>query len=113
MCRVDNMKKYNGQTRLRDFYQEAYPTDKEMHNQINPGATFQNLFECLQVGYDVYAFLGVGDSLVRERMFDALATLMGCSYDHIYYQWLNHGKTPIGNAIIEDMTGLRFKNKED
>ena len=107
------MENINGQTKIKDWYIREYPSDGYARENFNPGATFQNLFECLQVGYDVYAFLGVGDSLVRERMFDALATLMGCSYDHIYYQWLNHGKTPIGNAIIEDMTGLRFKNKED
>ena len=114
MSRIDNIReKYNGQTRLRDFYREAWPTDAEMADNMNPGVTFQDLFECLQVGYNVYALLGVSDSLVRERCFDALATLMGCSYEHIYYQWLNHGATPIGQAIIDDMTGLRFKNEED
>lgn len=107
------MKKYNGQTRLCDFYREAYPTDKDMHNQINPGATFQDAFECLQVGFDFYAFLGVSDSIVRERVFDALATLMGCSYDHIYYQWLNGGQKPLGMELVTDMSGLRFKNQED
>ena len=79
MCRVDNIReKYNGQTKLYDFYRD---------------------------------FLGVDDSLVRERMFDALATLMGCSYEHIYYQWLDHSKEPFGLQMVTDMTGLRFKNE--
>ena len=47
---------------------------------------------------------------MRERVFDALATLMGCSYDHIYYQWLNHSKSPFGLELVTDMTGARFKN---
>lgn len=100
----------NGQTKIKDWYIEKYPSDDYARENFNPGATFQNLFECLQVGYDVYALLGVSDSLVRERCFDQLATMMGCSYEHIYYQWLNHGSTPLeGLAVIEDMTGLRFK----
>lgn len=111
MCKVDNIReKYNGQTKLYDFYRECYPTDTEMIEQINRNATFQDAFECLQVGFDFYAFLGVGDSIVRERVFDALATLMGCSYDHVYYQWLNHSVRPLRGVIIDDMTGLRFKN---
>ena len=113
MSRIDNMKKYNGQTRLYDFYKEAYPTDTDGLKDLNRGATFQDAFECLQVGFDFYAFLGVGDSIVRERIFDALATLMGCSYDHIYYQWLNHGKRVFGLRLVDDMSGLRFTNYEE
>lgn len=109
MCKVDAMKKYNGQTRLCDFYREAYPTDAEMADKMNQNVTFQDAFECLQVGFDFYAFLGVDDSIVRERIFDALATLMGCSYDHIYYQWLNHGQKPLGMELVTDMSELRFK----
>ena len=100
----------NGQTLIKDWYKSAFPTDDWGAERINPGATFQDAFECLQVGFDFYSFLGAGDSLVRERVFDALATLMGCSYDHIYYQWLDHGKKPIGLALVTDMQGLRFKN---
>jgi hypothetical protein len=101
--------KYNGLTKIKDFYTSKYPTD-ELGMDINPGVDFNDAYECLQVGYDFYSFLGVGDSIVRERVFDALATLMGCSYDHIYYQWLNQGKKPLGGARFQDMNGLRFKN---
>lgn len=114
MCRVDNIReKYNGQTKLYDFYRECYPTDKEMIEQINRNATFQDAYECLQVGFNFYAFLGVLDSIVRERVFDALATLMGCSYEHIYYQWLDHSQEPLRGTIIKDMTGMRFRNGEE
>ena len=113
MCRVDNIReKYNGQTKLFDFYRVCYPTDTEMIEKINRNATFQDAFECLQAGFNFYAFLGVDDSLVRERVFDALATLMGCSYEHIYYQWLDHSQEPLRGAIIQDMTGMRFQDSE-
>lgn len=107
------IEKCNGQTRLREWYKEAYPTDDWGFDGMNKAATFQDAFECLQVGFDFYTFLGVSDSIVRERVFDALATLMGCSYDHIYYQWLNGGQKPLGMELVTDMSGLRFKNQED
>jgi hypothetical protein len=45
MCRVDNIREhYNGQTKIRDFYMEAYPTD-ELGKEINGGVTFQDAFE--------------------------------------------------------------------
>ena len=110
MCRVDNIREhYNGQTKIKDFYKEAYPTD-EMGDNLNASATFQDAYECLQVGFNIYALLGAGDSIVRERVFEALATLMDCDYEHIYYQWLNHSKDPLEGKKIEDMRGMRFKN---
>ena len=30
----------------------------------------------------------LGDSLVRERVFDKLAEIMGVDYNYIYEQWL-------------------------
>lgn len=111
MCRVDNIREhYNGQTKIKDFYKEAYPTD-EMGDNLNASATFQDAYECLQTGFNFYAFLGVDDSLVRERIFDALATLMGCDYEHVYYQWLNHSKEPFGLEMVVNMQGLRFHNE--
>jgi len=112
MSRIEhNMDKYNGQTKIREWYKENYPTD-ELGDGINQNATFQDAFECLQVGFNFYAFLGVDDSLVRERVFEALSTLMGCSYDHVYYQWLNESKEPFGLQLVTDMHGLRFKMDE-
>lgn len=113
MCKVDLIReKYNGQTKIAEFYKEAFPTD-EMGDEINKEITFQNAFECLQVGFDFYTFLGVSDSIIRERVFEALACLMGCSYEHIYYQWLKRGKNPLKGEMITDMRGLRFTDEEE
>ena len=101
----------NGLTKIRDFYMDKFPTD-ELGVDINPGIDFNDAYECLQVGFDFYTFLGVGDSIVRERVFDELAALMGCSYDHIYYTWLNHSQSPLRGAKFEDMTGMRFRTSE-
>ena len=113
MSKVATMlEKFNGQSKIRDWYKWAYPTD-ELGDEINGGATFQKAFECLQVGFDFYAFLGVGDTVIRERVFDGLACLMGCSYEHIYYQWLKKGKNPLGGMLVGNMQGMRFTNEPE
>lgn len=107
---VVNGFQYNGQSKVYRWYRAAFPHDEWGNEMMNKGITFQDVFECLQVGGNIYALLGAGDSVVRERVFDALATLMGCDYEHIYYQWLNHGKQPLDGKLWYDMSELRFKN---
>ena len=87
----------SGQTRVAEWYMGAFPTD-DLGEELNRGITFQDVFECLQVGFNIYALLGVDDSIVRERVFDALATAIGANYDYVYYQWLNGTKKPLGKA---------------
>jgi len=36
----------------------------------------------------VYEYIGVGDSLIRERCFERLAEIAGVSYDEIYSKWV-------------------------
>ena len=102
---------FNGQSKVYRWYAVAFPHDEWGNEMMNKGITFQDVFECLQVGFNIYALLGAGDSIVRERVFDALATMMGVSYEVVYYQWLNHGKKPLGNKLWSDMSTLRFENK--
>ena len=112
MLEIDGIQ-FDGQSKVADWYAVAYPDDEWGNQMMNKGAIFQDVFECLQVGFNVYALLGAGDSIVRERVFTALATLMGCSYDHIYLQWRDHSKEPLGQTLWRDMSKLRFKNEED
>lgn len=107
---VVNGFQFDGQAKVADWYAVAFPHDEWGNEMMNKGITFQDVFECLQVGFNVYALLGAGDSVVRERVFDALATMMDVSYDVIYYQWLNHTKNPLNGELRTDLTGLRFDN---
>ncbi len=102
--------KFNGQSKVADWYRLAFPHDEWGNEMINKGITFQDVFECLQVGFNIYALLGGVDSVVRERVFDALATMMDVDYSNVYYQWLNHGKDPLDGKLYEDIGVLRFKN---
>ena len=72
---------------IREFYLATYPTD-DLGTEINPHATFEGLFETLDRYRDVYEYIGVGDSIIRERCFERLAEIMDCSYDVIYDQWM-------------------------
>lgn len=73
--------------KIREFYLEAFPTD-ELGIEINPKATFEGLFRVLDNYGDVYEYIGVGDSLIRERVFEKLSEIMGVTYDEVYSQWL-------------------------
>lgn len=71
---------------IRKFYLENYPTD-ELGLEISEGANFAGLlFELYQEG-DVYEYIGVSDSLVRERIFEKLAEELQVDYQYVYNLW--------------------------
>jgi hypothetical protein len=73
--------------RLRDWYTTNFPSD-ELGIEIDDTATFDGLFETLDRRRDVYDYIGVYDSVVRERLFEKLAELAEMPYSYIYDQWL-------------------------
>ena len=87
MCRkfVSNIKTNN----MKEFYLQAYPTD-ELGAEINEGTNFYGLLDCLWSGKDVYEYIGVYDSLVRERLFDELQNRANFSREHVSYIWLKN-----------------------
>lgn len=72
---------------IKEFYLNAYPTD-ELGEELNGGATFGGLWKAVRAGI-VYEYLGVGDSLVRERVFQKFSEITRHDYDYIYQEWLN------------------------
>ncbi len=73
--------------KIREFYLETYPTD-ELGFELNETPTFPGLLNQLIIGGDVYNYIGVGDSIIRERLFEKLAESMEVSYDYVYNLWL-------------------------
>jgi len=73
-------------TRIKNWYKIRY-SDDELGNSINKEVTFEHLFYALDCHADIYKFLGVGDSLIRERVFNKLAQLMGCDPKYVFDQW--------------------------
>jgi hypothetical protein len=74
--------------KIKEFYLENYPTD-ELGVELNETPTFAGLLNQLIVGGDVYQYIGVGDSIIRERLFEQLANELETSYDYVYKLWLN------------------------
>ena len=84
---------------IKDFYLNNYPTD-ELGVELNEKATFLGLLDILNTqsvddsddyvcGYDyIYGYIGVFDSIVRERLFSELANQLNKSYDYIYQLWI-------------------------
>ena len=52
-------------------------------------------------GYDVYNILGVGDSVIRERVFEELSEILEIDYDVIYQKWLNSDEYANGGRTRE------------
>lgn len=83
---------------IREWYMDAFPTD-ELGKDINPAATFDGLYSTLNAQDDPYNYIGVGDSVIRERCFGQLADELGVSYDKIYDLWLDGPKSPAEPAL--------------
>ena len=72
---------------IKEFYLKNYPTD-EMGEDINENANFTGLITQIFGGFDIYEYVGVYDSLVRERLFQELANQLNKPYEYVYQLWL-------------------------
>jgi predicted kinase len=77
----------NGDVVIKKWYTKEYPTD-ELGEQLDDNNTFKDMWDAIHKGADVYDVLGVGDSMVRERVFGELAEINGVDYDYVYKKWL-------------------------
>ena len=76
--------------RVATWYRKAYPTDKEMADEMRPSrSTFQDVLDALDNGEDVYEVIGADDSRGRERVFEELSKITGKDYDYFYDKWLS------------------------
>lgn len=73
---------------IKQWYVLNHASD-ELGHKLDDTLTFQGLWDGLNKGIDIYGLLGVGDSIIRERVFDELAKRKGVDYDVIYNMWLD------------------------
>lgn len=73
--------------KIKEFYIENYPTD-DLGIEISDSATFDGLNKALDSDENVYDYIGIADSVIRERCFEKLSEILGCSYDDVYNRWL-------------------------
>ena len=72
--------------KIKEWYYSAYPEDA-MGEEMCGVATFKGLNANLP---NVYAYIGVTDSLMRERLFIELSDRLGVPYSDVYDRWSNN-----------------------
>jgi len=80
-------------TEIKNWYLSEYPTD-ELGINLKSEITFLDLFKHLDKkdeNKDTYNFIfnDYADSLIRERLFSALAEIFKTDYNYIYNKWLH------------------------
>ena len=75
--------KTDSDVKIKDWYMKNYPTD-DLGKELNDEVTFEDMWNEDYKKYDIYQVMGVGDSLIRERLFEHLAEIKGVSYDVVY-----------------------------
>ena len=75
--------------KIKQFYLKNYPTD-ELGVELNENVNFTGLLNELFTDNDVYGYIGVGDSIIRERLFTKLSEILKTPYDYVYNLWLNN-----------------------
>ena len=76
---------------IKEFYNETFSSDT-LGLELNPKATFLEMLNVINEGSDLYEYLGVYDSLIRERLFAEVSIRLNCSYNDIYNVWLTNAK---------------------
>ena len=78
--------------KIKEFYLSNYPTD-ELGLELKDDTNFTGLLNELFTNNDIYEYIGVGDSIIRERLFTELSIILNCSYDYVYKLWLSENPT--------------------
>jgi len=73
--------------KLKKQYLKKYPKD-DLGLEISTKADFVGLLDALNNNKDIYEYIGVYDSIIRERLFFRLAELINEPYEYIYKLWL-------------------------
>ena len=96
--------------KIKEWYTKNYPTD-DLGEEMNDTNTFEDLWNALNKGDNVYAVIGEQDSVLRERLFEHLAKLKGVKYQFIYHKWLSEGMLT-DDELFEKVANKRMSYKD-
>lgn len=97
--------------KIKDWYIKNYPTD-DLGKEINNLNTFENLWNGINNQKNVYTIIGVGDSLIRERLFQNLSLIYDVDYDYIYKKWLENTDDFARGGAIKQSSKIERKVAE-
>jgi hypothetical protein len=86
--------------KIKDWYIKNHPTD-DLGEELNDDVTFEDLWNGLHNKTEVYSIMGVGDSVIRERLFERLSEIYGVDYNVIYKKWLGVDEYANGGGVDE------------
>jgi len=73
---------------IKKWYIRSYPTD-DLGEELNDTNTFADLWNGIHKRENVYNIMGVGDSVIRERLFEYLSLIYDVDYSYVYDKWLD------------------------
>lgn len=88
---------------VKDWYVQAFPSD-DLGGLIDPSLSFDDAMRAVAQGGGFYDVIGVGDSVVRERIFHELSARSGIDYSEIYDAWIENRPVP-GTGLLEPVYG--------
>ena len=86
---------------VKTWYCSEYKTDT-LGLQLNPDVTFRDVALALDYRKDFYSIIGVGDSVIRQRVFKELTERMDTDYNVVYDSWLGDGSIFTSDRIELD-----------
>jgi hypothetical protein len=96
--------------KVKNWYIKTYPTD-DLGEEINENITFWSLWAYIYQNHDVYDVLGVGDSIIRERVFEKLSEILGIEYKVVYDKWLQSVERYVkGGGVYQDWEDVYYKD---
>ena len=99
------------QVRIRDWYMKNYPTD-DLGPDLNRISTFEDLWNGIHLPMEIYVVIGVGDSLIRERLFSELSEIKNVDYDYIYNKWTEDPNYAKGGTVENNNEMFNSQIKE-
>lgn len=78
--------------KVKEWYCVTYPDDN-LGCEISSRISFLTIYNAIKSGRDIYEVMGVGDSIIRERIFDKLSIILKVDYSVLFYMWLDKSKS--------------------
>ena len=73
---------------VHQWYVSKYPDDDQAVG-LRRGFTFMDVIDAINDGRDIYKVIGIGDSVIRERIMDEAAWRYEIDYSSIYNTWFD------------------------
>ena len=75
---------------VKEWLLQEYPEEEEFLVDMRDDLTFQDVYDLMMEGNEIYDILNISDSTDREYVFNGLSEATGKDYEYFYQLWI-HG----------------------